>query len=315
MRTRDRELIEQNRLFAGMDLTGMDYLLESCKVRHLAPGEKLLQPDVPNHHLFLILEGELRVQLVGKETLEHISLGAGECTGELSLADGKNPSALVVAAKPTRVLAVPHDTMWSLIDQSHAAARNLLAIIAGRMRHDDSALVTSHHKRAQFERQATVDALTGVHNRRWMNESFPRMLHRCALDHAPSAVMIIDIDHFKRVNDSYGHLVGDAALRALATILLLNLRPHDLLARYGGEEFAVMLPNAEVDEARSVAERLRAVVADNEIRHGDLEFRITVSIGVAPIRQEGRLEDFLAEADRALYRAKKAGRNCVEIAV
>ncbi|HLY95726.1 MAG: diguanylate cyclase [Sideroxydans sp.] len=315
MRTRDRELTEQNRVFAGMDFSSIEYMLEHSKVRDLAAGEKLLQPDVANHHLFLILEGELRVQLVGKETLERLSLGAGECTGEISLVDGKNPSALVVANKPTRVLAVPHDTMWSMVDQSHAIARNLLSIIAGRMRSDNSALITSHLKRAQYERQATVDALTGVHNRRWMNEAFPRMLHRCALDHMDSAIMVIDIDHFKRVNDAYGHLVGDAALQALANVMLLNLRPHDLLARYGGEEFAVMLPATGIEEAKSVAERLRAIVATNDIRYDDLEFRITVSIGVAPVRHEGKLESFFAEADRALYRAKKSGRNCVEVAI
>jgi diguanylate cyclase (GGDEF)-like protein len=127
--------------------------------------------------------------------------------------------------------------------------------------------------------------------------------------------MVIDVDHFKRVNDAYGHLVGDAALQALANVVLVNLRPHDLLARYGGEEFAVMLPATGIEEGKSIAERLRAIVADNDIRYDDLEFRITVSIGVAPVRHEGKLESFFAEADRALYRAKKSGRNCVEVAI
>jgi diguanylate cyclase (GGDEF)-like protein len=298
-----------------MDFSSVEYMLERCTLRELATGEKLLQPEVENRHLYMILSGELSVHLVGQATLEHTALVAGECTGEISLVDGKNPSALVVAAKPTRVLVVPHDTVWSMVDQSHDVARNLLAIIAGRMRNDNSALITSHNKRAQYEHQATVDALTGVHNRRWMSDAFPRVLHRCKLDQSSSAILVIDIDFFKRVNDTYGHLVGDAALKSLAKIMQANLRPHDLLVRYGGEEFAILLPDTEMEQARSIAERLRTMVAANEVISGDLVFKITVSIGIAPTTQEGSLEDFFGAADRALYRAKELGRNRVEISV
>lgn len=313
MNAQDRALTEQNTLFEGMDFSSVEYMLERCTLRELATGEKLLQPEVENRHLYLILSGELSVHLVGQATLEHAALVAGECTGEISLVDGKNPSALVVAAKPTRVLVVPHDTVWSMVDQSHDVARNLLAIIAGRMRNDNSALITSHNKRAQYEHQATVDALTGVHNRRWMSEAFPRVLHRCKLDSSNSAILVIDIDFFKRVNDTYGHLVGDVALKSLAKIMQVNLRPHDLLVRYGGEEFAILLPDTGIEQARSIAERLRTMVAANEIVRGDLAFKITVSIGIAPTTQEGSLEDFFGAADRALYRAKELGRNRVEI--
>jgi diguanylate cyclase (GGDEF)-like protein len=314
MDAQDRALTEQNSLFEGVDFTGVEYMLERCTLRELSPGEKLLQPDVANNHLYLILTGELLVHLLGQQTLQHATLGAGECTGEITLVDGKNPSALVVAAKQTRVLAVPHDTVWSLVDQSHEVARNLLSIIAGRMRHDNSVLITSHHKRAKYERQATVDALTGVHNRRWMDDAFPRVLHRCALNQAPSALLVLDIDHFKRVNDTYGHLVGDAALKGLANILQANMRPHDLLVRYGGEEFAILLPDTAIEEAVAIAERLRATVAANQMRRDEVSFGITISIGIAPIRAEGRLDDFFGAADRALYRAKETGRNRVKVA-
>ena len=315
MNAQDRALTEQNSLFDGMDFSDVEYMLERSTLRDLAAGEKLLQPEVANSFLYLILEGELSVHLIGQATLEHVSMVPGECAGEISLVDGKNPSALVVAAKPTRVLAVPHDTVWSLVDQSHEVARNLLTIIAARMRNDNSALITSHNKRKQYEHQATVDALTGVHNRRWMNEAFPRVLHRCAFDHVDCALIVIDIDHFKRVNDSYGHLVGDVALKTLAGIMSVYLRPHDLLVRYGGEEFAILLPDTRIEEAKSIAERLRTMVATNEIHSGEQVFKITISIGIAAAKQNGKLEDLFGEADRALYRAKESGRNRIEIAL
>lgn len=313
MNPTDRTLTEQNFLFHGMDFASVEYILEHSSVRSLAAGEKLLQPDTPNHHLHLILEGRLSVYLVAQEALEYTSLLAGECAGEISLVDGKHPSALVVAAEPTRVLSIPHDTVWSLADHSHEIARNLLEIIAGRMRNDNMALIASQNRKTQFEHQAYVDALTGIYNRHWMGNAFPRALHRCALDKQPFAVMVVDIDHFKPVNDTYGHLVGDLALKVVARCIAENLRPHDLLARYGGEEFAVLLPDASLEEARTIAERLRAMIADTEICCEGISFKVTISIGIAPTQHEGELENLIREADHALYRAKELGRNRVEV--
>jgi diguanylate cyclase (GGDEF)-like protein len=255
----------------------------------------------------------LGIHLPEQLTQEHASLVAGECVGEISLVDGKPPSAVVIASEPTRVLAIPHDTIWSLVESSHAVALNLLSILAGRMRHDQRELVTSQSKRAHFEHQAYVDALTGVHNRHWMNDAFPRAMHRCVFNKQPFAIMIIDIDHFKRVNDTYGHLVGDIALKTVAQCMMKNFRPNDLLARYGGEEFAVLLPDTSLEDAMTVAERMRAKVADEEVRCDSISFHITISIGITRTQHEEKLETLIGEADHALYRAKELGRNRVEI--
>jgi diguanylate cyclase (GGDEF)-like protein len=309
----DRRLIEQNLLFGGMDFSSVEYMLENSAVRGLATGDTLLQPDVPNRHLHLILEGKLSVYLDAEEAVEYTLLLPGECAGEISLVDGKHPSALVVAAEPARVLSIPHDTVWSLADHSHEIARNLLGIIAGRMRNDNVALVASQSRKIQFEHQAYVDALTGIYNRRWMDNAFPRAMQRCVLDRQPFAVMVADLDHFKRVNDTYGHLAGDLALKVAARCMAENLRPHDLLVRYGGEEFAVLLPDASLEEAAAIAGRLRAMIADTAIVWEGTPIQITLSIGVTHTRQGGSLQDLIHEADHALYRAKSLGRNRVEI--
>lgn len=313
MDPKDYALTVQNLLFQGVDFTTVEYMLERCSVRNLDANEKLLQPDIPNQHLYLILAGKLSVHLGAQETTEHASLFAGECAGEISIVDGKHPSALVVASEPTRVMAIPQDTVWSLVDHSHEVARNLLGIVAGRMRNDKNVLITTQNKKAQFEHQASVDALTGIHNRHWMSDAFPRVLHNCAFNNLPYAIMVADIDNFKRINDTYGHVVGDVALKAVARCMAENLRPHDLLVRYGGEEFAMLLPDTGLEEARVIAERLRATIADSEMRYNEISFRITISIGIAPARLEEKLEILIGEADRALYRAKDLGRNRVEV--
>lgn len=309
------DVTAQNMLFNGVDFATVEYMLERCSIRNLETGEPLLLPNIPNHHLYLILEGELSIQLSAQETLKHTTLHAGEYVGEISLVDGKPPSAAVIATKPTRILTVPHDTVWSLANQSHEILRNLLKIIAGRLRNDNQALIHSQNKTVQLEHQASVDGLTGVHNRRWMNDAFPRALQRSRRNKLPVAIMLIDIDHFKRVNDTHGHLVGDLALKAVSECLAHNLRPNDLMARYGGEEFAVLLPDTDLDGAMVAAERLRFMVANSTIQSHGLPLKVTISIGIGavPAGQETELETLLGAADRALYRAKEFGRNRVEI--
>jgi diguanylate cyclase (GGDEF)-like protein len=313
MNSKYHTLIAQNHIFRGMDFASIEYMLEHCTVRDLDAGDTLLQPEVPNQYLHLILEGELSVELIAQEKLMHTMLSVGECAGEISLVDGKLPSALVVASKPSRVLSVPHNTVWSMVDHSHEVARNLLTVIAGRMRNDNHALITSLNKKKEFEHQANVDALTGIHNRHWMAEVFPRALHRSALNNQPVSIMVMDIDHFKKVNDTYGHLVGDLALKYVANCMATHLRPNDLLVRFGGEEFAILLPNTDLNAAKLLANRLRCIIAETEIQSEDATLNVTISIGITQANEEQPLEALINEADRALYLAKKLGRNRVEV--
>src|SRR5262249_10912472 len=140
-------------------------------------------------------------------------------------------------------------------------ALNLLRILTQRVRRGNQVLEESVKAQREFEQSARFDELTGLHNRRWLHEMFPRQLERAAHRGEPTTLVMADIDHFKKINDTFGHLAGDQILRAVARAFQDHLRPGDLCARYGGEEFAVLLPNTDLIAAGRVAERLRTVVS------------------------------------------------------
>jgi diguanylate cyclase (GGDEF)-like protein len=172
-------------------------------------------------------------------------------------------------------------------------------------------------RHAQLAHQARIDAKTGLINAgTWQREAHIEIT-RASRTRTPLAVAIIDIDHFKAVNDTFGHLAGDQVLAATADALRLHLRGYDLIGRFGGEEFTVLLPHTTAGEAVEITERLRAIIADLTVLPGQdgagrRPARITVSIGVAAIGGARRgLPDLLAAADAALYQAKNTGRNRV----
>ena len=164
-----------------------------------------------------------------------------------------------------------------------------------------------------------TDALTGVANRRSFNDAIQNEWRRCARSGMPLSVVMIDIDHFKRYNDAYGHQAGDACLKQVAsTMLQCAGRPPDLLARYGGEEFVILLPQVDVPGAQTVAQRILESVRALAIPHrmSSVSDAVTVSLGVATLMPDegGSPEGLVRCADDALYQAKKNGRNrfCVE---
>ena len=166
---------------------------------------------------------------------------------------------------------------------------------------------------AQLEQQAMTDALTGLPNRRAFSQEAALASARTVRHAAPLTVGVADIDHFKKVNDRYGHAIGDAVLCAVAGALRAVARNTDMAARLGGEEFGLLLPHTTLDQAAQVAERVRAAVAALRVDDGEgIPLSVTISIGLAPLPPAGRLETALSDADKALYRAKHMGRNRVE---
>jgi diguanylate cyclase (GGDEF)-like protein len=171
-------------------------------------------------------------------------------------------------------------------------------------------------QRAELFRQGRVDALTGTKNRLALQEDLPKLHARLIRHGHPYSVVMLDVDHFKRFNDTQGHLAGDQVLRRVSENLNDCLRTSDSCYRFGGEEFCVVLPDTQLDAAAVVAERLRAAVHELGEPHptGDAGV-VTVSVGVALADPAKGVDDLLRAADQALYAAKDAGRNCVRTAI
>jgi diguanylate cyclase (GGDEF)-like protein/PAS domain S-box-containing protein len=179
---------------------------------------------------------------------------------------------------------------------------------------EHAALALSNLKlRETLRQQAIRDPLTGLFNRRYMEESLEREVRRAARHANLLGVMMLDIDHFKRVNDSFGHVVGDMLLRAIGALLLSHTRGEDIACRYGGEEFTLILPDSSLADTWKRAEQLRSAVKQLRVRHGGEPLGIvTISVGVASFPEHGVVpEALLRAADHALYQAKAAGRDRV----
>jgi len=323
----DRTLLERNKLFRDIKLESAEPALKACQTITLKSGATLLEVGQKNFSLYLVLEGELRVYLNGRGLPVHAVLGPGECVGELSLVDGENTAALVIAARDTRLLVMPHDLVWSLVESLNGIARNLLSILAGRIRNDNLLQVTTPESSLEFAAAANVDLLTGLHNRNWMDEAFQRMALRCERNGMPLFLLVADIDHFKDFIDRHGHLAGDNILKGVSKIMAINLRPHDLLAHIGGDKFAVLMPEESPDMAMKMADRLREAIAApalrigaNRVAHPDSATpaaqgeHISISLGVSMVQPGDTLTSVLAAADEALHQAKADGRNRVKMA-
>jgi two-component system, cell cycle response regulator len=189
----------------------------------------------------------------------------------------------------------------------------LMARLAESMARTEAALQELQHTNQKLEHLAAVDPLTGAVNRRIFLERVDTEIGRVKRGEAPFSLLALDLDNFKRVNDTFGHQVGDSVLKAVVQTCLEAIRPYDGVARVGGEEFMVLLPQAALDVALMVGERIRMAIQGTRFdAMGADPLSITVSIGISQFGQDGNtIDTVLRAADQRLYRAKNHGRNCV----
>ncbi|NGZ07515.1 MAG: GGDEF domain-containing protein [Magnetococcales bacterium] len=307
-----KPILTHSKLFSEVESDLYCPILEGCTVQELRTGEVVITPGVINRHIHLVLSGALTIHLGQQESPPVGQVGIGEIVGELSLIGHTVTSAWVVCAADSRLLVIDESRLWRLIDQSPLVARNLLQILTGWILAVDGHVLEQRKQIEMLQSLARIDALTGLFNRRWFDESLARML---ALQHVahPVTLILVDIDHFKKFNDTYGHPGGDQALRFLAKVLKSAVRLHDVAARYGGEEFALILPGTPLTSAVHVAERLRQAAMERPVETDDGQplGAITISLGVAESIPHMTPEFLTRAADDKLYQAKREGRNRV----
>lgn len=306
-----RHFLAGLQLFNGVDIRAVGPFLARTSRLDVKSGEVLLSPVVRNSRVFVILSGALKVHLESAESQPLTLLHPGQCAGEMSIIEDKDPSAWVIAARDSHLMVIEQELLWRMVNVSHAFARNLLVILSSRVRSDNEVILDSVGVLREFERHAVTDALTDLHNRHWLDNMFRRRLDRCLKDETAASMVMVDVDQFKQFNDRFGHVAGDRALRLVAETLRNHFRPGDMIARFGGDEFSILLPGAGTEDARSCAERARwAVLTATDADPGAP--KITLSAGVASAEAGDTLETLIARADDALYRAKLGGRNRVE---
>ena len=209
------------------------------------------------------------------------------------------------------VLGVVHLRRNSLAAESADSAGPLNERLAVTLAEHVALALTNLKLRETLRNQSIRDPLTGLFNRRYMEETLEREMRRAERSQAPLGVVMLDLDHFKQFNDTYGHDAGDLVLRELGALLKTQIRGGDIACRYGGEEFTLILPETPLDTIRQRFEALRLGINQLNVRHrGQSLGTITVSAGIAMFPEHGASgEDLLRAADRALYRAKAAGRD------
>lgn len=203
-------------------------------------------------------------------------------------------------------------SMAKLIEEQQDSQDELEDRVQERTLELNIALQELESANQELERINILDELTGLHNRRYYDQKIVAEYRRSRRNHTPLSLVVVDIDHFKSVNDNYGHLIGDKCLAIVAKLISQSLkRSTDKAFRYGGEEFCIILPDTDAEGAFKIAEELRSLISEQMIKDDEYEFSLTISCGISTYLQQAEIgpEQIFSGADKALYQAKSNGRN------
>ncbi len=302
----DREY-EKIYLFKGVSLEAIRGLLDSCTVRVAEKDEILIRPGQTNQVVFCILEGSVRIHSDTLENIPDAILGTGENVGEMSVIDQEPAAVFVVANEPSRLLCIEEDILWSLVHASHDAACNLLFSMTRRLRRAGDAQGEDLRIEGEFRHCGSVDALTGLRNRYWLEQTLSRQIQRAKVGSTPLSLILIGVDHFRQFNEKFGVSYGNRVLYSLAHTISVHLRPTEAVARHSEANFLVLLPEKNLETAFAIAERLQKEIADAVpiLPDGRRKPHPGISWGVAAMKISDTPETLLQAAEAALSQLRE----------
>ncbi len=302
---RPTDLLRKVPMFRELSDAELQQLGELCTEERFESGDDIVTIGDPGHALYIVLEGEVQVVYPARSSeYELARLGTGECFGEMALLNEMPRSATVRALEEVHTLTLEKSAFQEQLLRTPSVAVALLSTLSTRIRNADEQI-------SGLSDKAMKDPLTGLLNRRAFNDRINEECDRTRRYGEPFSLILIDLDKFKSINDSFGHDIGDAILAWVGRLLSEHTRSADSAFRIGGEEFAVLCPSSAGQVTENAAERLVQVVA-NARPPVRFDLVVTMSAGFASAPMDGRRPDELFQvADRALLRAKADGRNRV----
>jgi diguanylate cyclase (GGDEF)-like protein len=309
-------------IFTGLDRTAIQGIVDLMQPRELAAGEVLFRQGDAGGELYIVEKGTLgiSVTLADGASLEIAAFSGGDFFGEMSIFEKEPRSATCCAKKRCRLYALHERAFFALLKTNPATAatvmKQMLAVTRRRLQDTGAFLSDMVQWGEDARRRAITDSLTGLYNRRYLEEALEEYFMKAASGRRPLTVVMLDLDHFRAINEQYSQEVGDQTILAAAEVFRAQMRPTDVVARYGGDEFTLILPDTEAETARQLMEGVRRSVADLTLLQdlGGAVTRVTTSQGIAcfPAHAED-LKGLLEAADAALYQAKESGRNRVSV--
>jgi diguanylate cyclase (GGDEF)-like protein len=296
---------------------------QAMEERICQPGEIILREDEPGDIFYVIRSGHAVIIKGDIETATVLGFrGMGDAIGEMALLENLPRSATVIALNPVSLWSLSRATFYQFLGENHPSfSLDLLNMLSSRIRKSDEERRRGYVREKEqvvaletLSRQATHDPLTGLFNRRYLDQILYGEIAHARQNGSLVGILMADVDHFKQINDRYGHKAGDLMLRALGDLMKSCVRSADIVCRYGGEEFVIIMPGASAPTVDRCAEEIRSRFQALSVESEDQKINATISLGAAIYPLHGsNVDDVFIKADRAMYQAKQRGRNQVVV--
>jgi diguanylate cyclase (GGDEF)-like protein len=293
---------------------------ETIIERTCQPGEIIIQEYETDDVFYVIRYGHAVVIKGSVQAPTVLGFrGAGDAVGEMALLENLPRSATVIALNKMSLWCLSRELFYQFVSENPSFSLNLLNMLSSRVRKSDEERMQGYAREKQqvvvlesLSKQATHDPLTGLFNRRYLDQILYGEIAHALQNGSLVGIVMADVDHFKLVNDKYGHKAGDLMLKALGDLMKSCVRSADIVCRYGGEEFVIVMPGASLPTVDKCAEEIRSKFQALSVLSENKEIRATISIGAAIYPLHGsNVDEVFVHADQAMYRAKQEGRNRV----